>query len=349
MATRLIKPKPAMNFKRRFIDRSGLYETALKIQWALDVALFRAKLWLYRKTGRGPFIVVSRRWGMGDIISTFPALNALKQKYPRSYIVYRTVKNFVSLARMCDDVDEAVEDDWPSRFQKYNPCDYEISLNPADEEEVSHIVDRYGINLGLELRSRQPKLTVPQRCLRKLSKRLGPFKAKRKPIVAIHAGPSVPVRTWPSDHWNHLAGILVDQLGATVIQVGADYHSQAGQIVTRVVGALDWVGDLTLEETAAVISLCDLFIGIDSGLLHLAGAVGTPIVGLFGPVNPALRLPAETPSVGVAAELDCIGCNHRIPRLHWTTNCPYDIKCMRVLEPSAVLHAVTSMLGASNA
>ena len=42
-----------------------------------------------------------------------------------------------------------------------------------------------------------------------------------------------------------------------------------------------------------MLSLCELFVGINSGLLHLAGAVGTPSVGLFGPVDPALRLAAD--------------------------------------------------------
>ena len=96
-----------------------------------------------------------------------------------------------------------------------------------------------------------------------------------------------------------------------------------------------------------MLSLCDGFVGIDSGLLHMAGAVGTPAVGLFGPVDPALRLPPTTPAVAVTAppsEVPCLGCHHRMPRLHWKTGCPHDIACMRQLSPDAVFDTVGTML-----
>jgi hypothetical protein len=46
-----------------------------------------------------------------------------------------------------------------------------------------------------------------------------------------------------------------------------------------------------------------------------------------------------------AEGLPCIGCHHRVPRLHWHTGCPFDILCMRTVEPAAVAQAIAASLG----
>ena len=97
-----------------------------------------------------------------------------------------------------------------------------------------------------------------------------------------------------------------------------------------------------------MLSLCDGFIGIDSGLLHIAGAVGTPAVGLFGPVKPAMRLAPSAPVRAVHAPLamvPCLGCHHLEPPIHWRTDCPFDVLCMRALSPDAAFEAARDLIG----
>jgi ADP-heptose:LPS heptosyltransferase len=72
--------------------------------------------------------------------------------------------------------------------------------------------------------------------------------------------------------------------------------------------------------------------------------VGTPVVGLFGAVNPLFRLPPESPASGIVADVPCLFCHHRTPIEHWKTGCPYDIRCMKLLEPESVFAAINDIL-----
>jgi ADP-heptose:LPS heptosyltransferase len=166
------------------------------------------------------------------------------------------------------------------------------------------------------------------------------------PVVAIHTGPTWPVKEWGALGWNSLVSSLKKRANATIIQIGSDVDSGRGVMRSLPVsGAVDWVNRFTLEEAAALVSQADLFVGIDSGLLHIAGAVGTPTVGLYGASNPELSLPPTTPSIGVTSDVCCLGCHHRLPIGHWRTGCPHGITCMRELPPDRVAAACERLLG----
>jgi len=97
----------------------------------------------------------------------------------------------------------------------------------------------------------------------------------------------------------------------------------------------------------ALIANCDLVISIDSGPVHLAGMVGTPVIGLFGPVDPASRLPPDSSALGLFSEVPCLFCHNRTPVIHWISGCPNDIACMKKLDTETVFEAVKSMLAQS--
>jgi ADP-heptose:LPS heptosyltransferase len=92
-----------------------------------------------------------------------------------------------------------------------------------------------------------------------------------------------------------------------------------------------------MAEMLALLSSSILFVGIDAGILHVAGAVGTPCVGIFEPTDPECFLPRNCASIGVTGELTCIGCHHGASGpLHWMTGCPFDIRCMREVKATTV-------------
>ncbi len=105
--------------------------------------------------------------------------------------------------------------------------------------------------------------------------------------IAMHCGSSEGsrhTRRWPRENFAAVAQALLQQGNITIVLVGGPdekvYAAElAGMIRGRVINA---AGLLSLRETAAVISACDLFIGNDSALAHLAAAVGRPVVVLFG-------------------------------------------------------------------
>ena len=99
--------------------------------------------------------------------------------------------------------------------------------------------------------------------------------------------------------------------------------------------------DLSLEELSAVLAHAALFIGGDSGPLHVASTTAVPIVALFGPTLPARSAPWRDPayrtaSVGVDG-LTCRPCDQR-------TCAPGDFRCLTTLQPDVVLAAAERLL-----
>ena len=74
----------------------------------------------------------------------------------------------------------------------------------------------------------------------------------------------------------------------------------------------------------------------------MAGAVGTPCVGLFGPTEPSLIFSNPERAVGVFHRVECSFCHHRHPRLHWQSGCPHNIRCMKELTVEQVFDAVAA-------
>jgi ADP-heptose:LPS heptosyltransferase len=164
-------------------------------------------------------------------------------------------------------------------------------------------------------------------------------------IIIIHPGPSSPVKEWPASAWTALVEKLRELGYETIIQVGVNKHLnfQAAQ-AAFVPGIISLVDKLSLEETIALISRANLFIGIDSGLLHIAASVQTPAVGIWGPTSPLLYFSSADAHAFVTSQIACQGCQHRYPRLHWVTGCPHDIACMNRIPVEAVLQACLATL-----
>lgn len=121
-------------------------------------------------------------------------------------------------------------------------------------------------------------------------------------LVAVAPGagfadpiPGVPswALAWDPERHAHLANQLGARHGAGVVILGTDADRDAADRMLEDVDAptLDLCAALALDEAAAVIERCDLLISGESPLLHLAAAVGTPAVGLFGPTDGAARGP----------------------------------------------------------
>ena len=102
-------------------------------------------------------------------------------------------------------------------------------------------------------------------------------------------------------------------------------------------GVVDLVGRTTLVEAAVLLRGADVFVGNDSGLMHLAAALGTPTVGIFGSTSPAWTGPRGPRTTVAAAEgFDCQPCFRR------TCNRPRF--CLDALTPSMVLDAADRLV-----
>lgn len=165
-------------------------------------------------------------------------------------------------------------------------------------------------------------------------------------LIAINPGPNWRVKEWEPAKWQKLIDRIHSEYAAVIIQFGT-HNGDGSPDYDNLTGMKSLVSRLKGEELVALIAACDLIISIDSGPVHVAGAVATPVIGLFGPLNPDLVLTRESPGLGLFADVPCLFCHNRTPVIHWIDGCPNDIACMKTLDAESVFDAVKSMLAHS--
>ncbi len=126
------------------------------------------------------------------------------------------------------------------------------------------------------------------------------------PVIGLGPTANWAPKTWPAENFAALAGRLTapDGIlpGARIAVFGAAWEREIADRVLQELpqgGGIDLVGDPGLATVAACLKRCALYIGNDSGLMHMAAATGTPTLGLFGP-SPAIHYAPWGPHTAVA-------------------------------------------------
>jgi heptosyltransferase-2 len=164
--------------------------------------------------------------------------------------------------------------------------------------------------------------------------------------VAVHPGSGgySMARRWDPAKWASVADVLIVRYGAHVVLVGtpADGADDVQQAMRM--PATNLAGQTTLPQLAALLGQCDLFLGADSGVMHLAAAAGVPVVALFGPSNHQAWGP-WTPtgrSLVVRLGVPCSPCSYVGHSVGLRDGC-WHRSCMADLQPAQVLAAVESL------
>jgi ADP-heptose:LPS heptosyltransferase len=123
------------------------------------------------------------------------------------------------------------------------------------------------------------------------------------PLVVVHPGSGAAVKLWEPEKWRELIGRL-SQAGARVLITGGPDEVDLTRSVAAIAagGVVDLGGQTSFSELAALLHRADIVLGPDSGPLHLAVAVGTPTVHLYGPADPALFGPWGDPARHIIVE-----------------------------------------------
>lgn len=170
--------------------------------------------------------------------------------------------------------------------------------------------------------------------------RLGPADQPGRPLVVIHPGARPPARRWPAERFAALARRLRAD-GLTVVVVGGPGDRETlAAVRAHLDPAVPVIADLSLGGLAALLARATLFIGNDSGPAHLAVAVDTPSLRLFGPADPRRWAPLDqTRHRLLHRPVACSPCQH------WT--CPLDHRCLRQWTVPAVHQAARELLAAT--
>jgi ADP-heptose:LPS heptosyltransferase len=175
--------------------------------------------------------------------------------------------------------------------------------------------------------------------------------AERRPRVGLHPSGGRRVKQWPIERWAEVASRLQREHGATILVTGSEADRPlASALVERLPQpAVDLTGRLTVRETLAVIAGLDLFLSPDTGPMHMACAVDTPSVSVFGPSDPVRYFSGGDGRVGsrhvvVKPELWCSPCNmiRRPPAECAGERAP---ECLRLVSAEAVYAEASRLLG----
>ncbi|HVM59544.1 MAG TPA: glycosyltransferase family 9 protein [Verrucomicrobiae bacterium] len=115
----------------------------------------------------------------------------------------------------------------------------------------------------------------------------------REPIVAIHPGSGSEKKNWPVENFAAVARWVADELAAQLLIVEGEADERVVAKLTKLLEprSVTLAAGLKLVELAAVLERCALFLGNDSGVTHVAAAVGTPVVAAFGSASPPIWEP----------------------------------------------------------
>jgi len=158
-------------------------------------------------------------------------------------------------------------------------------------------------------------------------------------LIGIAPGASYgPAKMWFPERFAAVADRLADELSARIILFGSAGDRERTERVQRhsAHSLIDLAGETTLKEAIALIAGCNLFISNDSGLMHLAGALGVPLVAVFGSTNPATTSPPGERSSVIHKDVPCSPCLKK--------ECPTDFACMDLIQVGDVYDAAKRLL-----
>ncbi|MEA3459698.1 MAG: lipopolysaccharide heptosyltransferase II [Chloroflexota bacterium] len=170
--------------------------------------------------------------------------------------------------------------------------------------------------------------------------------SRERIVVVIHPGGgvnpgmSISAKRWPPERFARLADRLIKE-GVQVVLVGGPGDKSISEAVKGAMHGrvLDLTGELSWGQFGALLEEANLFIGHDTGAMHLAVAVGTPVVAIFGPSDPRMYGPCGK---GVALWHD-VGCNPCFVRGRWREDC-HEFRCIEAVTVEEVLEAALALL-----
>ena len=220
---------------------------------------------------------------------------------------------------------------------------------PPVAPSAHHIHDylRLVVALGASAEPLPPRITIRQEEAERTAARLGlPAASADRPVLGLNAGAEYgPAKRWPVESFI-AAGIAIHQAtrchwiifgGPSDLQTAQ--HVSAG-LVRHLAGqpVINLAGKTTLRELAGALKFCRLLLTNDSGPMHLAAAVGTPVVVPFGSTSPEMTGPILSLAAQIlrAPGIPCAPCFRR--------DCPIDFRCMRGIGSGAVVAAALRAL-----
>lgn len=227
--------------------------------------------------------------------------------------------------------------DWHHWNWVYNIRTKPLQEMLGEQGERSHVVERHLATLkaaGIETSETSLVLAVTKEAQASLDAILKTRGVRGNgKIVTIHPASRDLMRRWTEECFAQVADRLIEEFGVTVFLVSGPGEEAVTERVQHAMQkqAVGLAGVTSIQELAALLSRSSLFIGLDGAPTHIAAAVGTPVVALYGPTTDTWR-PWTERGVVVRGSTPCLGCSR---------SCPYHpSRCMDGISVDSVLEAI---------
>jgi ADP-heptose:LPS heptosyltransferase len=263
--------------------------------------------------------VIDRLGAPGDALITSIVIRNLKKQYPRLKINCITPNpELIQFDPFIDSLNCS------ETFYSIDSTYWELI---ARKERKLNIVE-YNLNkIGIEKYEYKSNFILLKE---EMEWATGRLINSERPIIAICTKSKESVKNWPIDYWRNLISQLSTKY--TLIQLGDDHEPTFNNVYS-------FAGKHTMRESAALLSQCQLFVGPDSLLMHIANGLNIKSIIIFGGSRP----------------VDCFGYSENINLVYtpacspcWIHDgyetCDHQVKCMNEISKESVLDAVTSLL-----
>lgn len=157
-----------------------------------------------------------------------------------------------------------------------------------------------------------------------------------KKWIAINPGASWTSKLWGSERYAMLCDLLNEASIAHVVIWGPGEEKIVSDIVEKAKNKPLLAPPTTIKQLACLLEQSALYVGGDTGPMHMAVAMGTPVLGIFGPSDPERNGPYGEGQKVLQSEIECIKC--------WKRNCPTSLECMEKVTPVSVIDGIKEIL-----
>lgn len=271
-------------------------------------------------------------WGLGDLLCSDPMMLGLVERFGPDTRIFVNGKcgNVLHNPLVRGPAQPGQHFDHVVEVQLFTHMDQEAF---GRLEAMPSLIDHMCSYAEVTPSDRRPRLHLTAEDLKVLRR----IPLLGKPRVALSVDHTDPLRHWPLENWRVVAQSLQDA-GAQVLEIG---------VKDRIGVGTDLVGKLTMRETAAVLSACNLFVGNNSGPFHYAQAADLPCVTLFSLATPSRFFHPGAAVYPVEAEgLPCLHCMSRCFTAMQQTGCTANPRgrCMTDIGVEQVLDAIERAL-----
>lgn len=311
-----------------------------------------------------------RPGGIGDAVLLLPAIGAVKKAFPRASIDILAEKRNAAVFKLNKDINAILLYDRPFELLTVFDNVYDVVIDTEQWHRLSSVVARLTkapMLIGFATNNRKILYTHAV-CYSHSDHEISSFLHLLKPfmeisdtgaapqgipissdhsilvrhyllplagkrIISVFPGGSIKQKIWGKDRFRDAIKLFIQRGYGVVLVGGEEDRSDADEISKALPSVVNTCGKLSLAETSAVIRETVLLVTGDSGIMHIAGVLGTKVLALFGPSNAIKWAPRSEHSVVISPRIECSPCSQygSLPR------CKHEGACMNLITVSEVV------------